>query len=89
MRKQAKRICLYLVILMVAIILLIPNKPSKATEYRQYYVKPGDTLWDISVAITPSYRDIRYTIDDIKDKNNLEGFVYEGQRIEIPVYEEK
>lgn len=89
MRNQVQRICFYLVILIVAITLSAANKANKATEYRQYNVKSGDTLWDISVAITPSYRDVRDTIDEIKDKNNLDGFVYEGQRISIPVYEEK
>lgn len=85
-----KRCLLILLILVVAISLSALKKPEKATEYRLYIVQEGDTLWDISAEITPGSRDIRDTMGEIEEKNELKGgFIYGGQRLQVPVYEEK
>ncbi len=57
------------------------------------YISSGDTLWDIAVLEQNSneyYKNkkVRQIVEDIKYKNNLSNsYIYEGQKIEIPVYE--
>lgn len=88
--KMLKTILLLCVIVLVALVWARANEPEMATEYKLYVVQPCDTIWDISEEITPSGRDIRDTMDEIREKNGLEsGVIHAGQRIEVPVYEEK
>ena len=89
MRKHFYNVCWIIALFLLIFILSSANKVSKASEYRTYIVTPGDTIWEISSDITPRGRDVRDTMDEIREKNKIDGFVYEGQRIEIPVYEEK
>ncbi len=85
-----KKILIILAVIAIALAIAGMRKPSKATEYSQYIVKSGDTLWDISQEITPPSRDVRYTIAEIEEKNNIkDGMIYAGQVISIPVYEEE
>lgn len=88
--KVLKTILLLGVIVLVALVWARANEPEKATEYRLCIVQDGDTLWDIANEVTPDSRDIRDTIDEIEEKNDLvKGYIYEGQRLQVPVYEEK
>ena len=89
MKKHFYNVCWVIALILLIFLLASSNKVSKATEYQTYIVKPGDTIWEISSDITPKGRDIRNTVDEIREKNKIDGFVYEGQRIEIPVYKEK
>lgn len=85
-----KKVLLVILVILVALIWAKASEPELASEYKLYIVKPCDTIWDISREITPKGRDIKDTMDEIREKNGLEsGFVHAGQRIEIPVYEEK
>lgn len=85
-----KRMIFCVVLLIMAIIFSIANKPNDASEYQLYVVKSSDTLWDISREITPDSRDLRHTVYEIREKNGLkDGVIYAGQRLVIPVYEEE
>lgn len=77
------------VIVLVALVWAGANEPEPATEYRLCIVQEGETLWDIASEVTPNSRDVRETIDEIEVKNGFKGYVYAGQRLQVPVYEEK
>lgn len=56
-------------------------------SYTDYYVKNGDTLWNISLEKMPIDYDVRRMVYDIKSLNNMEtSYIYEGDIIKIPVY---
>ena len=83
-----KRFLIAIVIILAAIVISGMRRPEYADFYQEYYVSEGETLWSISDEITPNNRDIRYTIDEIKEINNIEkGTIYEGDIILIPIYE--
>lgn len=85
-----KKTLIVIAIIAVAVVVSGMRKPSKAEVYRDYVVSSGDTLWDISQEITPPSRDVRYTIAEIEEKNDInDGLIYAGQVISIPVYEEE
>ena len=66
-----KKILIVMAIIAVAVVVSGMRKPSNAEVYREYVVSSGDTLWDISQEITPPSRDVRYTIVEIEEKNNI------------------
>lgn len=85
-----RKILLIALMVLVALIWARANEPVPATQYRLCIVQEGDTLWDIASEVTPNSRDVRETIDEIKEKNEIgNGYIYEGQRLQVPVYEEK
>lgn len=85
-----KKGLLVIAVIAAAVVVSGMRKPSKATEYREYIVHSGDTLWSISQEITPPSRDLRYTVAEIEEENDVEsGLIYAGQVISVPVYEEK
>ena len=85
-----RKVLLVILIVLVAIVWARANEPEKATEYRLCIVQGGDTLWDIAREVTPNGRNIMDTMDEIKEKNEIgTGNIYKGQRLQVPVYEEK
>lgn len=59
-------------------------------EIEHYWVKKGDTLWDIAKEFSPEGYDIRKMIYIIREQNNMNtGMVYEGVKIEIPLLANK
>lgn len=83
-----KKFLMVVAIVFVAV-LLIGNKTNKEpTEWSEYVVFSGDTVYSISNIITPDDIDARKTKHYIIEKNNLENaMVYPGQTILVPVYE--
>lgn len=83
-----KKILMVVAIFVVAF-LLIGNKTDKEpTEWSEYVVHSGDTVYGISNIITPNDIDARKTEHYITEKNNLENaMIYPGQTILVPVYE--
>jgi hypothetical protein len=64
------------------------NTNKEPTEWREYVVRSGDTVCDISIDITPNGQDYRYTQYCIIEKNNIENaMIYPGQTILVPVCE--
>lgn len=49
------------------------NKKNTVLFEKQiiYYVKPGDSLWKIASNITSENEDIRYTLEKIKQDNDM------------------
>ena len=89
MKGFKKFICI-LAVIVVAMLLIGAMKPEKASVYITYTVQPGDTLWSISKEITPDSRDLRYTIQEIEEVNELQNCTIRvGQVLTVPVYEEK
>ena len=80
-------LCLIIIYSIVAVATLF-NTPKEPTEWTEYIVCDGDTLYDISQSITSDNQDYRETEYYISKKNNIENaMIYSGQTILIPVYE--
>lgn len=59
-------------------------------ETEHYWVKEGDTLWDIAKEFSPEGYDIRKMIYVIKEQNNMDtSMIYEGSKLEIPLFANK
>lgn len=64
------------------------NAGKKPTEWSEYVVGVGDTVYGISMSVTPNNEDYRETEYWITKKNNIEqAMIYPGQAILVPVYE--
>ena len=54
-------------------------------HYASVVVRPGDTLWSIASAHTPSSSDVQETIDRITEVNHLNGAaITPGQHLHVP-----
>lgn len=52
-----------------------------------YVVADGETLWSISLAITPADRDVRDTVETLKSMNMLESAsIRPGDQLIVPIY---
>lgn len=76
----------------IAILLLIGlfnisiAKSNKEVETIKYTIARGQTLWSIAREYTPDNKDIRETIHEIRELNNLtDATIYEGQTIKIKI----
>ncbi len=59
-------------------------------ETEHYWVKKGDTLWDIAKEFSPKGYDIRKMIYQIKEENNMDtSMIYEGAKLQIPLLASK
>jgi nucleoid-associated protein YgaU len=54
------------------------------TKYESYTVQAGDTIWDIAAGRTPKGKDIRETVYNIREHNNISPLIYPGQVIQVP-----
>jgi predicted Zn-dependent protease len=55
-------------------------------HYATVVVQPGDTLWSIASAHTPSSSDVQDTIDRITEVNHLSGAsISPGERLRVPM----
>ena len=89
MRTLSRAILLGLFV--VVVLLIIGSKTdTKASGYMNWIVSSGETVWSISKEITPEDRDLRYTIREIEEVNDLQNCTIRvGQVLTVPVYEEK
>lgn len=80
---------LMVIAIVVVAVLLIGNKTDKEpTEWSEYIVHSGDTVYGISNIITPNDMNYKKTEHYIIEKNNIENaMIYPGQIILVPVYE--
>lgn len=61
-------------------------KSNKEAETIDYTIVRGQTLWSIAREYTPDNKDIRETIHEIRELNNLtDATIYEGQTIKIKI----
>lgn len=91
-----KRFFMFLtfVFALLSIILFIFINSTKAhssiyeVRYKEYFVNPGDNLWNISINNIPKDFDVRKMVYEIRKVNNLEtAYIYPGDIIKIPIYE--
>ena len=91
--KNRKKFILSVSILALIMILTKHSFSHVEIKTKILYISSGDTLWDIAVLEqnTNEYyknKKVGQIVEDIKYKNNLNSsYIYEGQKIEIPVYE--
>lgn len=78
------------IILVFSIISLVLffNAIKGPAEWSEYVVSSGDTVYGISIDITPDGEDYRETEYWITKKNNIQSaMIHPGQTILVPVYE--
>lgn len=79
------RICSKIFIIAISSMLVAAIAYSETQEYKEYTVKRGDTLWDISSKeITDSFLWPKVWKENPEIKNP--DLIYPGQRIRIPLY---
>ena len=77
--------------ILVAILLLATAVSSALVvggheAYDEHLVVTGDTLWDIAAAYTPAGEDVRTTIFNIREANDLDtSVIIPGQVLRIPL----
>lgn len=75
-----------LIFLLVALFNISIAKSNSEAEYIDYTVTKGETLWSIAKEYTPDNKDIRETIYEIKQINNMQtSNIYENQTIKIKI----
>ena len=63
---------------------------ESASETQHYWVKQGDTLWNIAKEFSPEGYDIREMIYKIKEQNNMDtSMIYEGAKLQITLLASK
>lgn len=83
-RKKFIRSIAIVIFLLIAIFNVSIAKSSNEEEIIDYTIAPGQTLWSIAREYTPNSKDIRETIYEIKQLNNMTtSDIYEGQEISI------
>lgn len=85
-RKKFIRSIAILIFLLVGLFNISVAKSNKEAEIIDYTIAPGQTLWSIAKEYTPNTKDIRETIHEIKDLNNMQdSSIYTGQTIKIKI----
>nr|WP_300004513.1 LysM peptidoglycan-binding domain-containing protein [Tissierella sp.] len=55
-------------------------------KYKEIYILPGDTVWDIALKYKSNKSDVRDVVAEIKNFNQLESLeIKPGDRIKIPL----
>lgn len=81
-----KKIILISSIVIALVVCFNANKGP--AEWSEYVVSNGDTVYDISMSITPNDKDYREAEYWITKKNNIKmATIHPGQTILVPVYE--
>lgn len=89
--KKVKELSKNILLILIFILLfkLVLTYQLAKTEYKtyDYTVQSQDTLWTIASKISDEETNIRNTIIDIKEINQMEDAqIYEGQTIKLPIY---
>lgn len=73
-----------LIFLLIALFKTSIAKTNSEAEIIDYTINKGETLWNIAKEYTPDNKDIRQTIYEIKQLNNMtDSTIYPGQTIKI------
>lgn len=74
------------ILLLIGLFNISVAKSNKEAETIDYTISRGQTLWSIAREYTPNSKDIRDTIHEIKDLNNMQDSnIYAGQTIKIKI----
>ena len=84
--KKFIRSLVIVVFLLIALFNVSIAKSSNEAEIIDYTIAPGQTLWSIAREYTPNSKDIRETIYEIKQLNNMtDSSIYPRQTIQIKI----
>ena len=77
-------IVLVMAVYLITVSIITP-KPEPF-EVVSVIVRENETLWQIASRYTTNEIDIRKHIYDIRELNDIDGFIYPGQQIFVPSY---
>lgn len=91
MSNNFKKNTMILLIIIIALLIVGLTRPPKVIGYTVYVVEEkNDSLWKIAEKNSPESVDKRKYISEMYNLNyGLTTEVFVGQKIKIPVYEEK
>lgn len=78
-----------MILIFILLFKMVISYQLAKTEYKtyDYTVQKQDTLWTIAAKISEEESNIRNTIIEIKEINQMEDAnIYEGQTIKLPIY---
>lgn len=85
-KKKFVRSTTIAILLLIGLFNISVAKSNKEVETIDYTISRGQTLWSIAREYTPDNKDIRETIHEIRELNNLtDATIYEGQTIKIKI----
>lgn len=85
-KKKFVRSTTIAILLLMGLFNISIAKSNKEAETIDYTIARGQTLWSIAREYTPNNKDIRDTIHEIRELNNLtDATIYEGQTIKIKI----
>ncbi|MGM0395553.1 MAG: cell division suppressor protein YneA [Bacillota bacterium] len=59
---------------------------TSVENFEEYWIKQGDTLWDIASRFAPEGYDTRKFIYDIKEHNEMDtSMIFQGDKLLIPM----
>ena len=92
-RKKKKRLTfpmLLLVVLGMMVLFYVCELPEdkKVVGYITHVVREGDTIWGIAEKHCSNDMDIRKMVRAIKDVNDVNTDIYDGDQLLVPVYSE-
>lgn len=83
-KKFIKSISILVILLLALFDTSIAKIDKREAETVEYTITSGETLWSISKKYTPVSKDIRQTISEIKELNNMNNSnIYVGQIIKL------
>ena len=86
--KRKNKIRLFWGSMILVFALIISSQIGNASTEREFItvtVHSGDTLWSLAREYGDPAKDVRQTIDEIKDANQLENSgIFTGQSLRIP-----
>lgn len=87
---RAKR-ATWVIVLLLGGVLVAPQAfadgPDEPVAYDTYTVIQGESLWSIAGSMTPVGEDVRATVDQIQDLNDMDSSALgAGEQIRVPAF---
>lgn len=85
LRRVAAALAIAVTTLLMTSLLMTSVQADQVPVVSEYVVEPGDTLWDLAAGVTVAGSDVRATLADIREVNDLSSsMIQPGQILLLP-----